>query len=148
MPSYDARVLSTERAVNLGYFGVVRQSTGEDWTDVRLALSTAQPSIGGRAPSPERWRLSFAPKYAEYRGTKGGGQHTTLVSLSASKHVHNENEWCTSVRADLAQPDAGRVRDGLPANILTLHRSSVVCGDRVQRFSLAKRRPQQARWHR
>ncbi|MDP2137040.1 MAG: mucoidy inhibitor MuiA family protein, partial [Candidatus Didemnitutus sp.] len=34
VPSYDARVLSADRAVALSYFGVVRQRTGEDWTDV------------------------------------------------------------------------------------------------------------------
>ena len=57
VPSYDARVLSTERAVNLGYFGVVRQSTGEDWKDVALTLSTARPGFGGAAPVLSTWNL-------------------------------------------------------------------------------------------
>ena len=56
-PSYDARVLSGERAVALGYFGVVRQSTGEDWPDVALTLSTARPSLGGAAPTLTAWNL-------------------------------------------------------------------------------------------
>ncbi|MDI1320715.1 MAG: mucoidy inhibitor MuiA family protein [bacterium] len=56
-PSYDARVLSTERAVALGYFGVVRQSTGEDWKDVMLTLSTARPGLGGAAPQLGVWNL-------------------------------------------------------------------------------------------
>ena len=50
-PSYDARVLSGERAVSLGYFGIVRQSTGEEWKDVALTLSTARPGLGGAAPA-------------------------------------------------------------------------------------------------
>lgn len=49
-PSYDARVLSGERAVALGYFGIVHQNTGEDWKDVALTLSTARPGLGGAAP--------------------------------------------------------------------------------------------------
>ena len=57
VPSYDARVLSSERAVNLGYFGVVRQSTGEDWKDVALTLSTARPGFGGAAPALSTWNL-------------------------------------------------------------------------------------------
>ena len=57
VPSYDARVLSTERAVALGYFGVVRQSTGEDWKDVALTLSTARPGFGGAAPGLSAWNL-------------------------------------------------------------------------------------------
>ncbi len=56
-PSYDARVLSGERAVALGYFGVVRQNTGEDWKDVALTLSTARPSLGGGAPTLHAWNL-------------------------------------------------------------------------------------------
>lgn len=56
-PSYDARVLSGERAVALGYFGVVRQNTGEDWKDVDLTLSTARPALGGAAPELGVWEL-------------------------------------------------------------------------------------------
>ncbi|MBI2518125.1 MAG: mucoidy inhibitor MuiA family protein [Opitutae bacterium] len=62
-PSYDARVLSTEHAVSLGYFGLVRQSTGEDWKDVVLTLSTARPSLGGAAPTLTAWNLDvFVPR--------------------------------------------------------------------------------------
>lgn len=57
VPSYDARVLSTERTVRLDYFGLVRQSTGEDWKDVALTLSTARPSLGGAAPALSVWQL-------------------------------------------------------------------------------------------
>ncbi len=57
VPSYDARVLSTERAVALGYFGGVRQNTGEEWKDVALTLSTARPSLGGAAPVLGLWNL-------------------------------------------------------------------------------------------
>lgn len=63
VPSYDARVLSTEHAVALGYFGLVRQSTGEDWNEVALTLSTARPSLGGAAPVLGVWNLDvFMPR--------------------------------------------------------------------------------------
>jgi uncharacterized protein (TIGR02231 family) len=57
VPSYDARVLSAERAVALSYFGVVRQNTGEEWKDVTLTLSTARPGLGGAAPGLSVWNL-------------------------------------------------------------------------------------------
>lgn len=57
IPSYDARVLSGERAVALSYFGVVHQTTGEDWKNVALTLSTARPSLGGAAPTLTAWNL-------------------------------------------------------------------------------------------
>jgi uncharacterized protein (TIGR02231 family) len=56
-PSYDARVTSGERVVSLGYFGVVRQNTGEDWKNVALTLSTARPSLGGAAPELSVWEI-------------------------------------------------------------------------------------------
>jgi uncharacterized protein (TIGR02231 family) len=59
VPSYDARVASSERTVQLDYFGIVRQSTGEDWKDVALTLSTARPSLGGAAPVLSVWQLDL-----------------------------------------------------------------------------------------
>ena len=58
-PSYDARVLSAEHAVALGYFGLVRQNTGEEWKDVALTLSTARPGLGGAAPALTPWQLDL-----------------------------------------------------------------------------------------
>lgn len=59
VPSYDARVLGAERVVALGYFGIVRQNTGEEWKDVTLTLSTARPSLGGAAPVLNAWTLDI-----------------------------------------------------------------------------------------
>jgi uncharacterized protein (TIGR02231 family) len=59
VPSYDARVMSAERIVQLDYFGLVHQGTGEDWKDVALTLSTARPSMGGAAPVLSVWNLDL-----------------------------------------------------------------------------------------
>ena len=32
------------------YYGLIKQSTGEDWLDAKLSLSTANPSVGGSVP--------------------------------------------------------------------------------------------------
>jgi uncharacterized protein (TIGR02231 family) len=49
-PIYDARVDSGTGKVELLYNALVRQETGEDWNNVRLVLSTAQPGRNGRMP--------------------------------------------------------------------------------------------------
>ncbi len=54
-PAYDARLRSEERAVELTYSGIVRNATGEDWTDIALTLSTARPNLGGGAPELRPW---------------------------------------------------------------------------------------------
>lgn len=59
-PAYDARLRPAERSVDLGYFGVIRQNTGEDWNNVKLTLSTARPSLGGGAPKLNPWVVDVA----------------------------------------------------------------------------------------
>lgn len=59
-PSYDARLRPADRNVDLGYFGVIRQNTGEDWNNVKLTLSTARPSLGGAAPALQPWIIDVA----------------------------------------------------------------------------------------
>lgn len=59
-PAYDARLRPADRSVDLGYFGVIRQNTGEDWNNVKLTLSTARPSLGGGAPKLNPWIIDVA----------------------------------------------------------------------------------------
>lgn len=54
-PAYDARLRTDSRTVELSYFGVVRNATGEDWNSLSLTLSTARPSQGGSAPQLPPW---------------------------------------------------------------------------------------------
>ncbi len=42
-PVWDARLDAEKATVELGLSGMVTQRTGEDWKDVKLAVSTAQP---------------------------------------------------------------------------------------------------------
>ncbi|MBI5526432.1 MAG: mucoidy inhibitor MuiA family protein [Deltaproteobacteria bacterium] len=76
-PVYDARADLEKGKVELVSYGVVRQSTGEEWTDVEMTLSTARPSIGGRMPRVEPWVLRpYVPprpiSESRARGGRGG----------------------------------------------------------------------------
>jgi uncharacterized protein (TIGR02231 family) len=59
VPSYDARVDSTTGKVELLYNALIRQNTTEDWSDVRLVLSTAQPGRNGSMPDLEPAFVDF-----------------------------------------------------------------------------------------
>jgi len=63
-PTYDARVDSTAKKVTLRYYGAVTQTTGEDWSDVKVTLSTARPHIGGNAPELYPWHLNLYQEVA------------------------------------------------------------------------------------
>ncbi|MGH7597473.1 MAG: mucoidy inhibitor MuiA family protein, partial [bacterium] len=49
-PVYDARVLSATKKMELTYYGMVQQATGEDWKNVKLTLSTVQPLTTSSLP--------------------------------------------------------------------------------------------------
>ncbi len=54
-PLYDARANFEKSEVELVFYGIIKQTTGEDWEDVEVSLSTAKPAIGGRMPYVSPW---------------------------------------------------------------------------------------------
>jgi uncharacterized protein (TIGR02231 family) len=61
-PLYDLRAAKDARSVELGFRGRVEQQTGEDWSDVSLALSTARPQLGAQGPDPASvWLSLYVP---------------------------------------------------------------------------------------
>lgn len=56
-PHYDVRVADITQPVDLRYRAKVTQQSGEDWTNVRLKLSTGDPTANGVAPTLSTWRL-------------------------------------------------------------------------------------------
>ncbi len=58
---YDARIISESKQAELDYFGMVHQSTGEDWKDVSLTLSTAEPMSVKTLPELDRWFIDTRP---------------------------------------------------------------------------------------
>lgn len=50
-PRYDALADESAGTIDFAYNGVISQNTGEDWNDVKLTLSTAQPQIGAFPPN-------------------------------------------------------------------------------------------------
>lgn len=58
-PEYDARLDTKSGKLELIQYGAVQQNTGEDWSDIALTLSTAQPSRGTSLPDPQPHWISI-----------------------------------------------------------------------------------------
>lgn len=54
-PVYDARLETGDGTVDLEQYGMTSQQTGEDWNDISLTLSTAQPASGSEMPRMSEW---------------------------------------------------------------------------------------------
>ncbi len=75
-PIYDARLNVKTAKLDLVQYGSVWQRTGEDWEDVELTLSTAQPSRGAGQPDLQpHWISIYSPRpqkmMAQSRGFAG-----------------------------------------------------------------------------
>jgi uncharacterized protein (TIGR02231 family) len=86
-PVYDARADHHGGTVELTYRAEVRQKTGEDWDDVKLALSTARPSIGGRPSELSPWYISIYTPPAPQR------QRAYSFAKSAAPAAPMELAW-------------------------------------------------------
>jgi hypothetical protein len=60
-PAYDLRVSSQAKQIELSYMGVMVQSTGEDWNEVKLILSTADPVSVKSLPQLDQWFVDIRP---------------------------------------------------------------------------------------
>lgn len=69
--TYDARLHPDDAALELTYGAWVWQSTGEDWGDAEMLLSTAQPALGLQAPGLSDWVLRQAPPPERTTSSRG-----------------------------------------------------------------------------
>jgi uncharacterized protein (TIGR02231 family) len=58
-PLYDLRVNTLTQKLQLTYLAEIRQQTSEDWSEVSLILSTAQPSVGNIPPELDPWYVDI-----------------------------------------------------------------------------------------
>ncbi|HZR69890.1 MAG TPA: DUF4139 domain-containing protein [Burkholderiales bacterium] len=70
-PTYRASLDSNAATMELVRQAVVMQTTGEDWSGVKMKLSTGQPRVSPRGPDPRPWLVSIAPPRPEPRAASG-----------------------------------------------------------------------------
>src|SRR5712672_17708 len=58
-PAYRAGLDSAGSKVSLERQGAISQTTGEDWTNVKLKLSTGQPRLSPQGAEPRPWKLAL-----------------------------------------------------------------------------------------
>ena len=58
-PVYDLRAEDVNSPIDFAYRAKVFQSTGKDWEDVKLTISTGNPTVGGQIPVLNPWYVSI-----------------------------------------------------------------------------------------
>lgn len=70
--SYDIRAKDTQSPVTLAYKANVYQHSGVNWENVRLNLSTGNPTQSGTKPYMHPWMLNFQSRTFSPGGSYGG----------------------------------------------------------------------------
>lgn len=129
-PIWDARLEPESGAVELALLGEVTQRTGEDWSEARLALSTAEPGRGLHVPELEsRWLERLRPPPPPPgRGVSRKEYPAALAApapmeAARSKAVEHREEEVH----DLA-PEQAEVTEGLLAATWTTPRRETIDG--------------------
>ena len=93
-PIYDVRAINTKSPIQLNYKANVFQSTGEDWKNVRLKLSTANPNLGGLKPELYTWYLDFYQPvlYQSRKESKAAPAMSRSADMGAMVEVVEEAE--------------------------------------------------------
>ena len=96
-PVYDIRVKSADNSLKLSYKATVTQSTGLDWKNVRLSLSTRNPNQSGVAPKLNPWFVQlYAPVIYETQSRTGYNAPLKnlqgLASMEVQKDMSNDAE--------------------------------------------------------
>ncbi len=89
-PIYDLRVDSDDKTMHLTYKSNIFQTTGEDWNDVDLKLSTAKPNMSAQPPELYPQYLSISrPRTKKWKNEYGNAQSgmVNIVTKSSARKV-------------------------------------------------------------
>ncbi|MFM2327770.1 MAG: hypothetical protein RIR31_1972, partial [Bacteroidota bacterium] len=82
-PTYDIRVKDIMNPIMMAYKANVYQSSGEDWKEVKLTLSTADPKQNGEKPNLPTWYLHyFTPQSYGINNTGGNTYNPNVREVS------------------------------------------------------------------
>jgi hypothetical protein len=75
-PTYDIRAKDVNSPLSISYKANVSQHSGEDWKNVKLTLSTGNPTVSGNKPELSPSYLSFGMYYSDQTSpiTRGTGR--------------------------------------------------------------------------
>jgi uncharacterized protein (TIGR02231 family) len=133
-PIYDLRAINTKSPVQLNYKANVYQNTGEQWNNVKLKLSTANPSLGGLKPELYAWYLNFYQQQIRVRGMSSVPQKSKaaapeadmkleeVVMESAGAPAQSTADFVNTVQTSLNT----EFEIGLPYTVLSASKPTVV----------------------
>ncbi len=128
-PYYDLRANPSLGKIDIAYFGKIRQNTGEDWNDVSVTLSTAQPAQGGEAPEPYPWYINLYVPEPVMRAKRAAAPMASQAPAEAE---------CDKVSGELREESvaAPPVESGISIMYPLSGRFTIVSGDAEKKVKI------------
>lgn len=138
-PVWDARLAAERKAMDLSLHASVEQVTGEDWSDVRLAVSTAQPARALYLPelSP-RWLEKPRPRPVPYAASPAARPMAAEVARAKSPRKADMEDEAEAKQEAIEAPPAEIAEGLLSATFTAPRRESVDGAGRARKIHLAE----------
>lgn len=91
-PTYDFRIEKLTQPVNIAYKANIFQYSGEDWPEVKLTLSTANPYKSGNAPVLQKWVVGEKNDYSNYYDNINASPYENTSEIQGKVISKNNNQ--------------------------------------------------------
>lgn len=89
-PSYDLLATDVNQPIGLKYRAKVFNNTGIDWNDIKIRLSTADPSQSASKPVLDKWSLDYSiANQNYYKSANMGWDNNAPSSISGEGYMQN-----------------------------------------------------------
>lgn len=88
-PSYDLRAEDINQPIELKYRAKVFNNTGIDWNDIKIKLSTADPSKSASKPEMNPWRVDYIAAASNFYKSNYGKMKQEESFQNAEGYIQN-----------------------------------------------------------
>lgn len=91
-PVYDLRAEGTDKPLKLIYKANVHQKTGYDWKDMKLTVSTGNPTVDNNRPILYPWYIDFyvPPPVTYFESKQKSAQRSQMMQLNIAQETLDE----------------------------------------------------------
>ena len=111
LPYYDVKVKNINTPIDFSYKAKISQSTGEEWKDVLLTLSTSEPQLGGQKPYLLKWNLRLNDYSNNYDRPKFDVSGLPQYNFVQGKVTDDNGEPLIGVNVNAKGTTVGAVTD-------------------------------------
>ncbi|MDN3581332.1 DUF4139 domain-containing protein [Mucilaginibacter flavus] len=101
-PSYDIRAKNVNSPVTIVYKANISQKSGEDWRNVKLSLSTGNPSVNNVKQELNPYFVNFTPKY-EKNYSQSTGSVSSLSEVAVVGYSSRNKEYTFPVQVNMVE---------------------------------------------